>query len=108
MNRHLPTEEPEPTETVERLLKPPTRDGKPARPVPPARLRPSGRTADPLSYWGVAGLMLLTSIALGGLLYLIADGKPETRPELALTSFVGLLTALLGVLGGTPWHGPPV
>jgi hypothetical protein len=52
--------------------------------------------------------MLLTSIALGGLLYLIADGKPETRPELALTSFVGLLTALLGVLGGTPWHGPPV
>jgi hypothetical protein len=108
MNRHLPTEEPEPSETVERLLKPPARGGKPAQPVQHVRLRVGGRSADPLWCWGVVGLMLLTSIALGGLLYLIADGKPGTRPEMALTSFVGLLTALLGVLAGTPWHGPPV
>jgi hypothetical protein len=60
---------------------------------------------DTLWFWVVAGLLLLATIALGGLLYLLAQGNPNTPPELALTAFMGLLGGLLGMLIGAPWRG---
>jgi hypothetical protein len=49
--------------------------------------------------------MLLTALALAGMLYLVADGNPETKPDLVLAAFVGLLGGLLGLLIGAPWQG---
>ena len=63
-------------------------------------------TADSLWRWVVAGLLGLATLALAGLLYLLAQGNPNTPPELALTAFVGLLGGLLGLLIGAPWRGP--
>jgi hypothetical protein len=54
----------------------------------------------------VAGILVLATLALAGLLLLIADGNPATVPDLALTDFVGLLSGLLGLLIGAPWHQP--
>jgi hypothetical protein len=44
----------------------------------------------------------LTLISLVGLLYLIADGKTETSPDLALTTFTATLTGLLGLFIRAP------
>jgi ferric-dicitrate binding protein FerR (iron transport regulator) len=63
------------------------------------------KTADTLWRWIVAGFLVLATIALAGLLYLIADSNPGTEPDLALTAFVGLLGGLLGLLIGAPWRG---
>ena len=63
------------------------------------------RTTEALWRLVVVGLMVLAGIALVGVLYLIADGNPETRPELALAAFVGLFGGLLGLLIGAPWQG---
>jgi hypothetical protein len=63
------------------------------------------RTADTLWRWVVIGLMLLSALALAGLLYLVADGNPETQPDLVLAAFVGLLGGLMGLLIGAPWQG---
>jgi hypothetical protein len=62
-------------------------------------------TTDSLWRLVVAGLLLLATIALGGLLYLLARGNPNTPPELALTAFMGLLSGLMGLLIGAPWRG---
>jgi hypothetical protein len=61
-------------------------------------------TAYTLWRWVVVGLLLLSTLALAGLLFLVADGNLNTQPELALTAFVGLLGGLLGLLIGAPWR----
>jgi hypothetical protein len=63
---------------------------------------PSQDTANQLWKWLVPGLLLLTLISLVGLLYLIADGKTETSPDLALTTFTATLTGLLGLFIRAP------
>ena len=62
------------------------------------------RAAETLWRWVVVGLLVLAAIALGGLLFLVADGNPNTQPDLALTAFVGLFGGLLGLLIGAPWQ----
>ena len=63
------------------------------------------RPADTLWRLVMVGLMVLTALALAGMLYLVADGNPETQPDLVLAAFVGLLGGLLGLLIGAPWQG---
>ena len=46
--------------------------------------------------------MVLTSFALIGAFYLIADNKAGTSPDLALTMFTALLTGLLGLFIKSP------
>jgi hypothetical protein len=91
-------------ERVQRLLQT-TAGEDPALRAALVRAIASGdRAADALWLWVVAGLLLLATIALAGLLYLLARGNPSTPPELALTAFVGLLGGLLGLLIGAPWR----
>ena len=91
-------------ERVQRLLQT-TAGEDPALRAAAVKALGSGRqTADSLWRWVVVGLMILAAIALAGVLYLVADGNPDTQPELALTAFVGLFGGLLGLLIGAPWQ----
>jgi hypothetical protein len=91
-------------ERVQRLLQT-TASEDPALRLAVIRALASERgTTDSLWQWIVAGLLLLATIALGGLLYLLARGNPNTPPEMALTVFVGLLSGLMGLLIGAPWR----
>jgi hypothetical protein len=88
---------------VERLLQA-TAGEDPAIRAAMVRALARNKTADTLWRWVVLGLLLLATLALAGLLFLVADGNPNTQPELALTAFVGLLGGLLGLLIGAPWR----
>lgn len=50
----------------------------------------------------VSGLVLLLLIALGGLIYLLADDKTT---DVALTAFTALLTGFLGLFSPSPAGG---
>jgi hypothetical protein len=88
---------------VERLLQA-TVGEDPAVRAAMVRALARNKMADTLWRWVVVGLLLLATVALLGVLYLIADGNPATQPELALTAFVGVLGGLLGLLIGAPWR----
>ncbi|HYI38241.1 MAG TPA: hypothetical protein VEX39_16675 [Thermoleophilaceae bacterium] len=47
----------------------------------------------------ITGLLVLTGLALAGLIYLIADGKSS---DIVLTAFTGLLTGLIGLFAPSP------
>lgn len=73
--------------------------------VPP----PSQTDASRLWFILVTGLLILAAISLGGLVYLLADGKASTDPDAALTAFTSLVTGLLGLFAPkptTPSRGP--
>lgn len=65
--------------------------------IPP----PSGNTNN-LWMAVIVGLLALLLIALGGVLYLLADGDDGTSPDLALTAFASLLAGLLGLFAPSP------
>ncbi|MFD3400078.1 hypothetical protein ACFWUU_05365 [Kribbella sp. NPDC058693] len=50
----------------------------------------------------VAGLVFGLVIALGGLIYTIADGNPDTSPDLLVTAFTAILTGLIGLFVKSP------
>lgn len=50
----------------------------------------------------VAGLLVLTAIALVGLLIMVGDGDDETSPDLVVAVFSSLLTGLLGLFIKSP------
>jgi hypothetical protein len=92
-------------EEVERFLQATQGEDPSARAAMAQALTARNRAADTLWRWVVIGLMVLSALALAGLLYLVADGNPETQPDLVLTAFVGLLGGLMGLLIGAPWQG---
>ena len=96
----------EAVERIERMLQATAGEDPALRAALLNALGAGQRTADSLWRWVVAGLLGLAALALAGLLYLLAQGNPNTPPELALTAFVGLLGGLLGLLIGAPWRGP--
>lgn len=63
---------------------------------------PSQVAADTIWKWLVIGLLGLSAVSLLGLLYLVADGKTATSPDLALTTFTASLTGLLGLFIRSP------
>jgi hypothetical protein len=87
-------------EAISRLLRGTAQEDAPVRAAVVQALASRGRASDSLLRLAMAGLLGLTGMALGGTLYLIADGNPGTEPQLALTAFVGLLDGLLGLLIG--------
>jgi hypothetical protein len=91
---------------IERMLEATAGEDPAVRTALVNALVPGREAANALWRWVVAGLLVLNTIALAGLLYLIADANPDTPPELALTAFVGLLGGLLGLLIGAPWRSP--
>ena len=91
---------------IERLLKSGSMEDPAVQAAVAKALASRQAGADRLWLLVVAGLLGLATIALAGVLYLIADGNPETKPELALTAFVGVLGGLLGLLIGAPWREP--
>jgi ferric-dicitrate binding protein FerR (iron transport regulator) len=95
----------EAVERIERMLQATAGEDPALRAALVNALGARQKAADTLWQWVVVGLLLLATVALLGVLYLIADGNPETRPELALTAFVGVLGGLLGLLIGAPWRG---
>ena len=50
----------------------------------------------------VIGLLVLVAIALGGVIFLLADNKEGTSPDLAITAFSSLLTGLIGLFAPSP------
>jgi L-cystine uptake protein TcyP (sodium:dicarboxylate symporter family) len=94
-----------PIREAERFLQA-TKGEDPAMRTAMVRALAGNSTADTLWRWVVVGLLLLSSLALAGLLFLVGDGNSSTEPELALTAFVGLLGGLLGLLIGAPWRQP--
>jgi hypothetical protein len=91
------------TERIERLLQSTGGEDPALRAALVEALASGDSTTDTLWRWIVAGLLILATVALAGLLYLIGDGNPETQPELALTAFLGVICGLLGLLIGAPW-----
>src|SRR5919204_5743659 len=85
---------------VERLLRATAHEDPALRAAVVKAVASADRATDAIWQWVVLGLMLLAGIALLGVLYLLAQGNPNTPPELALTAFVGLLGGLLGLLIG--------
>ena len=69
--------------------------------VPP----PGQATANSLWTILVIGLLVLLAISLGGLLYMVGDGKESTSPDLIVTAFTALLTGLLGFFIKSPTQG---
>jgi hypothetical protein len=63
--------------------------------VPP----PDSGTTKTLWIILVSGLIGLLVIALGGLIYLLADSK---SPDVALTAFTAVLTGLVGLFSPSP------
>jgi len=63
---------------------------------------PSQDTANDLWRILVIGLLVLILVSLGGVLYLLADNKDKTSPDLALTAFTALLTGLFGSFVKSP------
>ena len=63
---------------------------------------PSQGTANVLWRCLVVGLLILILIALGGVIYLLADGDKDSSPDLALTAFTALLSGLLGLFVTSP------
>jgi hypothetical protein len=91
---------------VERLLLSASQEDPTVRAALVSALAAKRNDDDALWRWVVVGILVLTTLALAGLLLLIGDGNPATEPELALTAFVGLLGGLLGLLIGAPWRQP--
>jgi hypothetical protein len=96
--------DPEPIPDVERLLTATAGEDPALRAALVSAHGARQRTTETLWRWVVVGLLLLATVALAGLLYLVADSNPNTQPELALTAFVGVLCGLLGLLIGAPWR----
>jgi hypothetical protein len=96
----------EAVERIERMLQATAGEDPALRAALLSALGSRQKTADTLWRWVLVGLLVLSTLALVGLLYLVGDANPETQPELALTAFVGLLGGLLGLLIGAPWQGP--
>jgi hypothetical protein len=94
-----------PLEEAERLLAV-TAGEDPVLRTAMVRALARNKASDSLWRWVVVGLLLLSTLALAGLLFLVADGNSQTQPELALAAFVGLLGGLLGLLIGAPWRQP--
>ena len=92
------------TEKIERLLQSAGNEDPALRAALVKALTSRERPVDNLWLWIVGGLLVLAGIALLGVLFLLAQGNPNTPPELALTAFVGLLGGLLGLLIGAPWR----
>lgn len=68
-----------------------------------ALIPPPGRaTANRLWRDLVRGLVVLVGVALAGLIYVVADGKPATGPDTIVTAFTALLTGLLGLFVKSP------
>ena len=63
---------------------------------------PDQTTANDLWRVLVIGLLVLIAIALGGLIYLLADDKTS---DVALTAFTALLTGLVGLFAPSPVAG---
>ena len=63
--------------------------------IPP----PDETTASELWKALVIGLLILIGVALGGILYLLADDK---EAEVAVTAFTALLTGLVGLFAPSP------
>jgi hypothetical protein len=66
---------------------------------------PDAQTTNDLWRYLIVGLLFLTLVALGGVLYLLADGDKDTSPDIALTAFTALLTGLLGLFVKSPAQG---
>jgi hypothetical protein len=91
-------------EEIERLLQT-TSQEDPALRAAVIKALTSRRSGEAtLWLWVVVGLLVLSALALLGLLYLLAQGNPNAPPEMALTAFIGLLGGLLGLLIGAPWR----
>jgi hypothetical protein len=97
-------DDPKTVSEVERLLKSTSQEDRTVRAALVSALATKRNNEDPLWRWIVVGILVLATLALAGLLVLIADGNPATAPELALTAFVGLLSGLFGLLMGAPWR----
>lgn len=63
---------------------------------------PAAQVANDLWRYLIIGLLLLLLIALGGVIYLLADGDKDSSPDIALTAFTALLTGLLGLFVKSP------
>lgn len=50
----------------------------------------------------VSGLVFALLVALGGVLYTVADGKDTTSPDVMVTVFTALLTGLIGLFVKSP------
>lgn len=66
---------------------------------------PDQSTANSLWLILTVGLLVLLAISLGGLLYMVGDGKESTSPDLVVTAFTALLTGLLGFFIKSPTQG---
>jgi hypothetical protein len=90
---------------IERLLKATSQKDPLVRAAVIRALASRRSGGESLWQWAVAGLLLLATVAVAGLLYREADGNPATAPELALTASVVVLSGLLGLLVGATWRG---
>jgi hypothetical protein len=65
---------------------------------------PSPAPADAGMLWKifVAGLVAILLIALGGIIYTVADANDQTGPDVIVTVFSSVLTGLIGLFVKAP------